>query len=59
MGAHLRDIRVPKCMWRDGLGCSKRATRALYNTRNAEINTYCSQHAPLALQEFKRQVGES
>jgi hypothetical protein len=55
MPAHLRTIRIPACGWHN---CTKKATRTLYNTRNAEINHYCGQHAAKALTEFKKDVGE-
>jgi hypothetical protein len=59
MGAHLRKSLIPKCGWRGGGGCDKSATATLYNTRNAEINHFCSKHATPALKDFKRQTGEA
>jgi len=56
MGAHLREIRVPMCGW-SGI-CGKKATKTLYNTRNAEIDHYCSKHAAQALEAFKKVEGE-
>ena len=53
MAAHLRLIRIRTC-----IRCGKRATKTLYNTRNAEISDYCKAHAQPALVEFKKMEGE-
>lgn len=51
MAAHLRDIRFPKCAhW----NCDRNATKTLYNTWNAKINSYCTRHANQALREFQQ-----
>jgi len=54
MAAHLRDIRVPRCA-----RCDMPATKELRDTRNTVIDWYCGKHARVALDRFKRSVGET
>lgn len=53
MGAHLKDLPQHKCQ-----GCGKKATKELYNTRNAALGLYCARCGQRALIEHKHRVGE-
>lgn len=37
----------------DELGCARRATKALYSTRNAEMGRYCAKCAARALRRLQ------
>jgi hypothetical protein len=56
MGAHLRDIRKPKCRWQN---CDKPATVELHNTWNALIGEYCQKHGSEALKDFEKRHEEA
>jgi len=49
--AHLKEIWHSPCGW---AGCEKEATKKLFNTWNAEINSYCTRHATVALKDYQR-----
>lgn len=51
--AHLKDLPQHKCQ-----SCGKKATKELYNTKNAPLGRYCARCGQRALREHKARVGE-
>lgn len=52
--AYLRDI-AHEC---DRSGCTRKATKRLYNARNAPCGDYCTTHARTALTDAMRRERE-